>query len=97
MHSTCSKVFGEVPPGLPQLDRAGRVAARHYPAWTFRHLAEAVPERRWRAQTRLPLTRADIVLGRSGAVYGPTLDAVTAQVRITRMVDFLNAVRRWRR
>lgn len=102
MHSTCSEMFGdgvaaEATQGLPQLDRAGRLAARRYPAWTFRHLPGAASERRWRAQTRIPLTRTDIALGRCGAVYGPTLDAVTAQVRITRMVDFLNAVRRWHR
>lgn len=96
MHSTCLEVFrDEALAGLPQLDRAGRVAARRYPGWTFRHVSGAVPERRWRAQSRIPLTRTDIALGRSGAFYGPTLDAVTAQVRIARMVDFMNAVLWW--
>lgn len=96
MHRTHPSIDAASPAPLP-LNRAGRLAARQLPGWTIRYLPAAVTDRRWRAQTRRPLTRKEIDLGFPGAVHGPTLDTVVSRVRAARMVAFLTTARRWRR
>lgn len=92
--ANCSETFESVPPAFARL---GRLAAQRHRRWTIRFLPDAVPEHRWRAQTRRPLTRAEVAAGAPGAVYASTLPALEKRLGVQRLVAFMTATRGWRR
>lgn len=65
-----STALEAVPPGLRTLSH---IVGLHHPGWVVRVLPLAVPERRWVAYDRVPLTAEEIAYGFRAALFAPTV------------------------